>query len=465
MNDPDSDFLHVAVARYADACAPPRSLHPDCPFAVPDGNGSATCQQECRDVLLRLSRPGSSGTSTPTIASVPFDARQLQLSEVGVEPMPTWQTASLMTTLRRGLTTPPVSRDGATILIRRDIDVTNALTYLSRRGFDIERLVREGFRELLPQGIAVWAATEYVRQQSFSTAKDAHGWQAVLEDTVGTIGEVMTVGGVLALMYNSGFIDHVKRWLVVAPLDDVINWRTRPDVIGDPVENDGTALWVLERFSLTFLDEWSFDSLRHEYRYARGDSLVGVPRMEMLSRVVDLTEVSKHIAERSVEAKGAEQLAQIKRQAILLLNDARRLEAASLFDAVRILEPNNSEAHNNYAFCLTLDEPETALEALQQSARLEQVPFAINRINQVVVLHRLGRDREALAMAEATYREHKTSLSAQQATLWDGFTDPEGPTLAHVNGLAYLCERGVEIADRIGDGAQAAIWESRKSTH
>lgn len=465
MPDAQSDFLHVAVARYADACEPPEALHQDCPFAVQDGAGSLTCQQECRDVLLRLSRPGAQVASSTRHVSMPFDARQFVLSETGVEPMPHWHTASLMTTLRDALVTPPMWRDGTTYLIRRDIDVTNSLTYLSRRGYDIERLVREGFRELLPQRIAIWSATEFVRQQSQQTATDAHGWQAVLQDTVGTMGQPMTLGGVLALIYNSGFITHVERWLAVAPLDDVINWRTSTDVQGDPVESDGTALWLLERFSLTFLREWSLESLRHEYRYARGDAVIGVPRLDLPNRVVDLVDVSKVLAERSVEATDDARLEQVKGQAIYLLNEGRRHEAAALFDAVRILEPQNSEAHNNYGFCLTLDEPGTALEALQQSARLEQKVFPLNRVNQVVVLHLLGRDREALTLAETTYREHKSSLAGQSATLWEGFTDPEGATLAEVeDGLEYLCERAVEVANRLDDESQVAIWASRMPT-
>ena len=46
------------------------------------------------------------------------------------------------------------------------------------------------------------------------------------------------------------------------------------------------------------------------------------------------------------------------------LRDSQRTAAAALFNAVRMLKPNDNLAQNNYAFCILVDKPEEAKNLL-----------------------------------------------------------------------------------------------------
>lgn len=451
MSMPESEILAVALTRYADACPP--TLHPDCPFAV-TGAAGRTCHQECRDEVVRLQRPAHTGISA--FSSMLFDAGQTLLSEDGLVPNAGWHTTSLVLRLEQALNHPPIGPDGE-YLLRRDIDATNSMAYLGQRGIDPEWLVRFGLGPLLTFRIVVWVGSHYLNRED--GPDPTGGWLAAAESFVGVGAEFDGLGPWLAKAHQSGFREHVDRWVKQAPFEDLWMWRPAPVDQDLTVADDGQAAWVMDRFRLTYLSDWAEASLHHEYRYQRGDDESPIPAMEMKRRDVPFTNLTAEIAARAVGDKGRHS-ADVTWQALQFLEEGRRREAAALFDATRIIDPADANAHNNYGFCITPDEPSEALMALRRAAELEGVDD-VNRINQAVALRLLNRLDDALAAAERAYA-HRASLGIS-AWLWERPDDPDQAKVINVDPASYLIDLGFAIAKQMDDAESQALWHSRST--
>lgn len=447
--DQETQLISVALVRYADSCPP--ALHPDCPYAK-DADGSRTCHSECRDEIVRLSKPGHSGG---TILSGPlFDARQCLLSEATVVPDVNWHTSSLLQRLRTAILYPPRARGGEHIIVR-EIDATNALAYLGQRGFDIDSIVRFGLSQDLPTRLALWVID---RSSEFGQVEERPVWLVpwveAFERHIGTEVNSGDIGHLLAAAHRTGFIRWIERWLQQAPLQDIIGWKTIDKLDEEQASDDGRARWMIDRFTETYLRDWGETSLQLEYRYLRGiqDSPVAVG--EMMRRQLSEADVDRELARRAVEGSRS-RLAEVKSQAIALLGEGRRREAAALFDAARILEPQDAEAHNNYGFCLTPDDPETALRALVRAEELG-ASTALNLLNQSIALRLLGRLADALMAAECAH--DRLGGRSEPAWLWMNLTTSEEPTIENVDLLTYIRRFGRDLAEELGEEEQSDLW-------
>jgi hypothetical protein len=75
--------------------------------------------------------------------------------------------------------------------------------------------------------------------------------------------------------------------------------------------------------------------------------------------------------------------------------------AAAIFE-VRLNEsPNDSEAYNNYGFCILPNNPEAALDSLTKASQLLNHGKLITLANTVLALHLIGRDAEAVALGSS----------------------------------------------------------------
>lgn len=452
--DQEAQLISVALVRYADSCPP--TLHPDCPYAQ-ESDGHRTCHSECRDEVIRLSKPGHSGGG---ILSGPlFDARQCLLSERSAVPEVSWHTSSLLQRLRSALLYPPRDHNGDQFLVR-EIDATNALAYLGQRGFDIDWIVRFGLALDLPTRLALWVIDWFVDHGRGAEPPDwlarwVEGFERHVEDTDG-----LGIGRLLAAAHQSGFIHWIERWLHQAPIQDVVAW-TPIDTVGDnTVSDDGQARWMMDRFTETYLRDWSKSSLHHEYRYLRGLQDAPIAVTEMRRRQLSEADVDRELARRAVEHTHS-RLEAVTSQAIALLDEGRRREAAALFDAARILEPQDAEAHHNYGFCSTPDDPDSALRALIRAEELGIRTVALNLLNQAVVLRLLGRPMDALGAAERAH-DHSGGRS-ERALLWTNLASEDEPTVERVDLLVYVRRFGCELAEELGDQGRSTLWRERLS--
>lgn len=461
----ESDIQVVALLRYADSC-PPEALHPDCPFAVVADDGARTCNQECRTVLIRRMRPGFRSPAAFAGGDSAFDARQLLLSEFGPVPDAHWHTASLMQRLERAASYPPFDLDG-TPNLRRDIDVTNSLAFLGQRGFDIDALLRHGLGDRLRTGITLWVS-RLLRRGALEHDLDSNtaAWLGAMKEAVSGDGADKSLGEVIAVAMQGGFDEYINQWLSKAPLTALIGWEYRSPaelVTYQDVDGDvAAAVWVADRFIHTYLQQWSEESLRCEYRYLQGEIPPDVDADELALRPMHELTLAREISRRSVEGSTSSQrLDRVKLQAVARLRAGLHEEAAALFDAARTLEPQNSEAHNNFGFCMMPEDPGAALTALARSEALESDVFPINRMNQALA-HLLLGDLDSAQRCAASAFDQRKQISST-GWLWDEYQAlvPSDLSLSLCKPLDYLCRLGEFISMQQSDEREAERWRRR----
>jgi len=125
-------------------------------------------------------------------------------------------------------------------------------------------------------------------------------------------------------------------------------------------------LWLLDRFTQPYLNEWATFSLKAEWRYVHAETLPPCDRKEMKHRRVDPDELSRAIAHRiaAEEDSGMDRklddvshVAKLKIDASLyvpvalkLLESGDREAASALFDAAVAL--NASDAQQSWVLPL-----------------------------------------------------------------------------------------------------------------
>ncbi len=474
------DFVVLTVLRYADACLPPGDFQPDCPFAQSSGS-QHTCASECRAVATNLLRRNSFSLSgTQKRDGSAFDAKQCLLSEKTNEPGAAWHVSSLMLVARRSLSSSPYNIDGTRSILRH-IDATGSLSYLAHRGFEVEGLVRYGLSVGIKLAIASRLSIEFANR-SRTLAENSRvgefssqlldGWLAEFQThVVDVAGDPSSVGSLLAAALGDESSGHrrfgslLDSWLMHAPLTDIIEWR-RGDVEIDyapenNVQVEKENIWLVDRYTETYMNMWSQTSVVMEYQYLQGNSRPYLPTDQLRLRSINHETVNAELARRAVEhGPSAGYMDTMQRQAVEYLEDGRRDAAAGIFEAARILEPHNGQAHNNYGFCLLPDHPLDALKALRQAEKL-QGPNIVNSINQAVGNWLLGEYDDALQVANDAYARGRGD--EDKAYLWDYFDAERELGVTVFDVMDYLCRFGLKLAKQTQDSEAIKIWMARVS--
>jgi hypothetical protein len=398
------DLVIVSLLRYADSCDP-ASRHNDCPFAV-ERDGRLTCNEECRGVITSLLRRGR---ARPTSGDQAFDARQLRLSESAGAPDIYWHTASLLQVLESVARTCPLLRDGS-FNLRRFVDATSALGALGSRGFDPDHIVRRGLARIVKLGLAAWLKRlsmnsddprrhwEHVDRWQAFFGEGISGWPSS-EDYIGAI---MT--GPIAQLLDS--------WIESAPIEDLLLW-TPPNAPMESNSRDSTDedveiwTWILERFTQTYLEDWSLASLKREYSFMRGSWSPQFPVELLADRVVTREAVTAALADRALltdDNVDPSTMVSFTDQALVLLADGQRNVAAALFDAVRALKPRDLAAQNNYAFCILIDRPQEAKALLTDALSRGIGNPAVTWCNLALAESLLRNNVSALNACEQAYK-------------------------------------------------------------
>ena len=238
------------------------------------------------------------------------------------------------------------------------------------------------------------------------------------------------------------FPSRLQIWAGTAPVDDLINCL--PPTIDEFLAYDlgsesavkakcRRPLWMIDRFTETYLKDWDIESLRLEWRYQQGSEEPPCTRREMAARSVDANDLARALAEATANPV-SNTLPAIKSTAIRLLLSGRRNTAAAMFDAARQDHWDDPELQNNYGFCLLPDDPAEALKALELAAKLG-FSHTVNICNRVLALFKLGRHAAALEVADQAI-ERWSDLDISGSVLWD-FTSSE-PSLI-TTGSASWC--------------------------
>jgi hypothetical protein len=272
----------------------------------------------------------------------------------------------------------------------------------------------------------------------------------------------------LLVVVSSEYSARLEIWAGVASVDDLINWRT--PAISDFLAYDLTSesaikaacrqpVWMINRFTDTYLKDWNIDSLRLEWRYQHGSVEAPLSQREMAARTVDVNDLARTLAQ-ATASPVSDKLPAIKNTAIHLLMSGRRNTAAAMFDAARQDNWDDPELQNDYGFCLLPDDPLEAVKALEFAAKLG-FSSTVNTCNRMLGLFMLGRHATALEVADQAM-ERWGDLDRVPSYLWD-FAASEPTLLTRARPCWYLLELAVHVADASGDALVAARWRDRKS--
>lgn len=473
---PEREIFLRALRNYSELCEAP-DLTAGCPFAVvtPTGRG---CLEQCVDLLAQYGAPGpiedvQIGEFTirrlgrprsrrgPAKTSKPFDAREIHLSDAGRR-LGERATISLLWELENSLTDPPPA-DADRCHVRA-ATIRNCMDELGRRGFDPELLVREGMPSISSSITMSVVMPRLGVCGADSLPTPPPGWEDVI------LGSVPESAGLDKLLQSALSSERLNEWISSAPLEDIIAWRapTQSDLVlhSQPREDHSARhRWLVQRFLVTYLDDWETSSLTLEWLYLHGQVAPPCPSREMAARRIEEAELGKVIAHRSVgeaqESRSTIPVERFVRVALQLLREGRREVAANLFEVIVEAEPNNAQALNNFGFCVLPDRPAIALAAFDRASSLGWALAPMILGNKMHALALLGRATSALDLADQLI-ERFDEIPGMEGWMWE--FNSEDPKLVDVTDMRlYALDLAVRIAEDTCDPELARVWEGKRA--
>ncbi|MDQ3663005.1 MAG: hypothetical protein M3454_18545 [Actinomycetota bacterium] len=420
----------------------------------------------------------------PATTARPFDASEFWLADRDLPDARARRTASLLYELRTQLATPPSRRYHGT---SSPEDILATMKELDHRGFDGEALVREGIRSAVVPAIIFFSlVADVVAEADRSTADDkieddsVREWTRLLERSEGHDAS----GRRRILDAVTRHAPRLAGWVSTAPLEAIFNWEAPSpeeweEMWPAGLSLDSPHLWLVDRFTRPYLNDWSTFSLKAEWKYAHAEKLPPCNRKEMKERRIDPDELDRAIAHRIVAADDNEddegievavERVELKIDANLyapvalkLLNNGEREAATALFEAAVALNDSDATAYNNLGFCLLPDHPKEALVALERAADLSFSNRLLNAANRLHGLAALGRYSSALELASKCYSEWRDLIvGVGSGYLWDFSAPASAPILRDVENIPlYVVALIRHAATLTGDEAIAEEWLRR----
>lgn len=500
---PERGIFLQALRRFSDECEPP-DLIAECPFSIDLPSGGRGCGEECLELLNRYGVSRSSegipiGNSEVAAHSMgrprrpkshvsslkPFDAGESFYRDSDNPDRASWETVSLLYALRSAYLP-----SGDSILDPyRPEKLSLAAAELRRRRFDVDGLLRCGLRSRLADVLAIATVIPDVLAAGPSQSDGEYestgaaellapapaGWPEMLDEYLEakdpqppSASKVHVAMHRLTAVVSNEFSARLQLWAGTAPIDDLINWRppTTDEFLAYDLGNESAVkaecrrpLWIIDRFTETYLRDWDTESLRLEWRYQQGSEEPPCSRRELAARLIDINDLARTLAQ-ATTTPVSDKLPALQSTAIRLLISGRRGTAAALFDAARQDNWDDPVLQNNYGFCLIPDDPSEALKALELAIKLG-FSRTVNICNRVLALFMVGRHAAALEVADQAI-ERWGDLDNDLATLWD-FTTPEPKLLTRVQSRPYLLGLATYVADASGNELVAARWHDLKS--
>lgn len=431
-----------ALREYSESCEQP-ALIADCPFSVDtDDPRVRGCGEECMDLLGRYKAPRpreeivlEDGFSIRRArrprarrsqrGAKPYDAREVYLQDQADGPPASWRLASILVGLiEKVQTSPPADTNQA---VERMARIDELISLVRGRGLDFETQVLPTLRIR----IAAAVFTNFVLHSHDDhgdtpfSSESGSSWSTWVDSHLGVPASDQPSGGLGE--HGASVFSSIMQWADTVDTQALLNWFP-PD---DPLEHkpagpsDEDGIWIIARFTGTYLEHWPPQALRKEWRYLHGQHSPPCSPLEMSARVVPENELAKQMADRFAEDASphsdSTQLAdKLVPPAVSFLNDGRRVEAAALFEAAVHHNPDSPDALNNLGFCLLPDDPARALELLERATRAVHGDRQLSDANRVLTLAVLGRRTSAVDLATTYLREHEDSPPRPSRTwLWD----------------------------------------------
>ncbi|WP_344914047.1 hypothetical protein [Streptosporangium oxazolinicum] len=413
--------------------------------------------------------------------SRPFDARKTLMCEDQAAPRTEWQTSSLVCemqeTLRSRLSLDREER--AKQLHRFDL----ASQELTRRGLDAESLVRYGMAAeilgpvlgilLIHQILPESDTNAYLREADV----DVEGWRSLLKIPVAT-DKVQASPHLqeLVVEINREVLHPLLSWIRSAELNTLVRldlpteeqFWSKTESVADDASLRHRYKWLIERFTETYLANWSLPALHLEYRWQKDIDPIMFPIGIMEGRIIPTGELAAEIAHRTVLDSNVLSdsapstlflMNKLKSHAISLLGDGRHREAAALFTFAVQQWPNDPSAQNNLGFCLLPENATQALEHLNSAARMGYEPYAINAYNRMCCYLEMRHPRTALAIAKDFWEERPDEADTT-SVLWKP-VNGEWQLAQNIYIRATMAELAARIAHAHGWEDEERVWRIR----
>ncbi|TDC67834.1 hypothetical protein E1200_13660 [Actinomadura sp. GC306] len=454
MSHADTDLKIVSIVRYVDACDP-ADRHRDCPHSV-QRDGVFTCHEECRDLLTSLLRRGR----TPAMSNPhAFDARQIRLSETEPTPNVLWHTSSLLQVVVKVARTNPLGEhDG--INLRRYVDATSALGALGCRGLDPEGLIRRGVAETVKLAIAGWLEISELTDESRRDTALLDRWRTFFAESA---EKPASPGDYIEAALFGRCAERLNAWLQTAPVEDLLRWRPPEEWPESPPSASAGSetelwTWLVERYTETYLSEWSLDSLKREYTFLKGTWRPGLPTEILDGRILAIEEVATELAERAVaegDSIDPATMTSLINQAAALLETGQRKAAAALMDGARRLKPSDLVLQQNHAFCFLPDHPGRARAVFKEVLAKETPRPQVTLCNLALAEFLLGDAPAALQACDQAFRA--VAQKRTLAYLW--VRNADGWEIEQTSMPRWITRLGAEI--EASQGAPHGPWTAR----
>jgi hypothetical protein len=419
-SDPDeSKLLLRALRDFAEDCRVPE-LNSACPYYEIAADSLPTCAEQCMDILgkhgapppteviefeggISLRRTKAPRPRRSVSSAKPYDAGEVYLSESS-RPMAEWSTTTVLRRLFELVQLPPHLAASAA----QRMEEIDTLRQIFAGSVDLE------FDDLLPA----------IRQHVFSGA---------LASMVLDVPEELPEPDVLVwirdgvarpegrdLQAMTGMVKtgtpRALAWVAGATTDELLAWE-----LGEsPTEVDQgqppnlrtlwtmspEVEWLIARSSNTYLHDWSTEAMCLEWRYLHGTG-EPPPAQDMRTRAIPEDELALAMAGRLDARSGpgdsavaAAVVAGAIPRALELLEQGEYELAATLFEGVLTVSPDNGTAMNCRAFCLVPRFPEESLRLLEQAANCGFNDRRLILANQAMALAVLGRTESVLELAD-----------------------------------------------------------------
>lgn len=453
-------FLLNAAVAFGDACTRPK-LTPTCPYYEESDTGP-TCEEQCRGLAESLGATSRkvaqhklgglvlTGREIPRSAAAGaeyFDANRLYLTERHF-PVSEQTTSALLLGLRHH-SISIILGDSHPDLTRIPLDIW---AELDRRHFPTPRCAAAGLSLPLARAAVSratfgrLAAAGLIGSGGLADFSDSDPWAEFLTSvhrqmsplivnsdrrrTGGSDGQRLVLPGwlsdldgdgaltaaiasddVLRVAFSPDFVFRLSQWFGRLLTDDPhrVFRSSVPDRhlflgLDRSPYSDDTGDWLWTRLTQTALDGWSVSALVHEWNWQARDESQGFHRRTLGERVIEPVIISSTVLER-LSSNTAEDNspgfnpAHFVHRAIDLLQSGDPTGAANIFRGLTELRPTDAEAWNNLGFCQIAFDPAAALHSFGKSAIFSRGGPQIRTVNQVLALHLLGFDKDALVLA------------------------------------------------------------------
>lgn len=294
------------------------------------------------------------------------------------QPSHSWSTSQLMRCVKDLLLGFPDDDP-----YRRATFITTALARLGERGFSPDAVLRTGFGQLLVNRILFVYAQAY---RNVSLGKwdlervPRNGWVKALQaDQSLRKVDSSELARVLVLARRGNFDVVAKKWLKRASTTHLVDWKIDDYLHSPPGESElilplghDATVWLCERFTNLYFDEWSIESLTWELAFIHSpkeiSDTLGIELKYLLERRFSLDVVSGALAHRLSQPAQSWEKAAIEARDQCYEDTLRAIENDDIEKAIEIarkgvwqspLEPRLQSA---LAFCLIPFSPHESIQ-------------------------------------------------------------------------------------------------------